>query len=433
MKVQKRAAPCGNPQGTACFFSCVKRKEEEMKIKVKKRILSLMMAVCLISAMMPTVTFAEGTGTVKAIQLVDGGNPTGGISGYDSTKCYDYIYFGNWKAQDTHTSSGPIKWRVLDTKTNMEEAEEGDGLFLLSDALLGTGSMGGVYFKQDGTSNAWQGSDAQTWCETLYKYSFSNGEQNAVLATTKSDKKFDSSSGPEMEFECSQNILSEDKVFFLSAEEAENSAYGFTDNNARIANYGNGAGVWWLRSPNANYTYYAGAVDITGSVSDGYVDSAWAARPALNLNLNSVIFTSAAEGGKSADTLGTLTSVSDYNGSEWKLTLLDNSRNFTANVNGQNSVSVGAGCSIEVSYSGAQTGSNEYVSALLCDSNGNVLYYGNIAQNDESGTATLTLPSGLITAGSKSGRERERCRAAFVVLSYIAKGRYPDRYLYRYR
>ena len=35
---------------------------------------------------------------------------------------------------------------------------------------------------------------------------------------------------------------------------------------------------------------------------------------------------------------------------------------------------------------------------LLCDSNGNVLYYGNIAQNNVSGTATLNIPA-VATAG----------------------------------
>ena len=57
------------------------------------------------------------------------------------------------------------------------------------------------------------------------------------------------------------------------------------------------------------------------------------------------------------------------------------------------------GCLLYTSYSGAQTGTNEYVSVLLCDSNGNVLYYGNIAQNSASGTAALNIPAGL-AAGS---------------------------------
>ena len=118
-----------------------------------------------------------------------------------------------------------------------------------------------------------------------------------------------------------------------------------------------------------------------------------AVRPAFNLELNSVLFTSAAANGKSIGTVGRLPAVSDYAGNEWKLTLLDAGRSaFAANVNGQTSVSVSAGGSVQITYSDAQTGANEYVSVLLCDSNGNVLYYGNIAQNSTNGTATLNIP-----------------------------------------
>lgn len=60
-----------------------------------------------------------------------------GISGYAEAGGYHYIYYGTW-------NGSPIKWRVLDDKTNTG----GDGLFLLSDVLLGTGTNGGVYFQQ---------------------------------------------------------------------------------------------------------------------------------------------------------------------------------------------------------------------------------------------------------------------------------------------
>lgn len=134
---------------------------------------------------------------------------------------------------------------------------------------------------------------------------------------------------------------------------------------------------------------------------DGVVDGSdvyddWAARPAFNLNLQSVLFTSAAVGGK-ADTAvdENLTAVTNYAGSEWKLTLLDSSRIFSADVNGQTSASASAGGTVEITYTGAETGGNEYVSAMLCDSNDNVLYYGNIAQGSASGTASVAVPADL--------------------------------------
>ena len=337
-----------------------------------------------------TVTLTVEIDTGKTVML-----GTSGISGYDSTNGYDYIYFGKWTAPDTYTTSGPIKWRVLDDQTNTGET----GLFLLSDALLGTRPYGDVYFDNSGNnSNVWQNSTARTWCNNFYSSSFSVNEQGAVLATTKSDKAFTSTGG--VSFAASESILNGDKVFFLSVEEAENGAYGFTDDSARIANYGGSAGTWWLRSPDASpyLTDFAGRVYDHGSVGNCYVYNGWTARPAFNLNLSAVLFTSAAADGKSSGTMGTLTAVSDYTGNEWKLTLMDSNRNsFKASVSEQDSVSVVAGRSIEVSYSDAKTGDNEYVSVLLCDNDGNVLYYGNIAQNSASGTATLNIPSGLAT------------------------------------
>lgn len=377
-------------------------------MKPKRRILSLLLAICLVVGIMPTAAFAANND--KAIQL-----GASNISGYDSTNGYDYIYYGEW-------DSSPIKWRVLDTKTNMANATEGDGLFLLSDVLLGTGDYGGVYFGSTSPySNAWQGSDAQDWCETFYSDSLTTQEQSAVLETTKSDGAFTSSTY-RVPFAASENILNGDKVFFLSAEEAENSAYGFTDDNARIANYGNRAGVWWLRSPDALLTSDAGLVYITGIVLNNIVFHFWAARPAFNLDLNSVLFISAAEGGKSSaaesggqsgEAVGSIFEIEGYTGNEWKLTLEDESRNFSAKVNGQTNVSAQAGDSVQITYSGAKEGDNEYVSVLLCDSSGTVLYYGNIAQNSKSGTATVSLPSDLAPGEYKLEVFSEQCNGDY--------------------
>ena len=342
---------------------------------MKKRILSILLCLCMAACMLPTVAFAAGAENDKAIQLVDSGTAAN-ISGGQN----DNIYFGTWDEE-------PIKWRVLDDQTNTGES----GLFLLSDALLGTGRYGDVYFDNSGnTSNAWQSSTAKTWCNNFYGSSFSNGEQGAVLATTKSDEAL-STGG--ISFASSENILNGDKVFFLSAEEAENSAYGFTDDNARIANYGNSAGVWWLRSPYAIFTTYAGVVFGDGPVYAYVVSGVWAARPAFNLNLNSVLFASAAVGGKPD---GGLTPISEYTGNEWKLTLKDSSRsNFAVT-----SAAVTAytnGSTVEISYTGAKTGANEYISALLVDDNGNPTYYGrsNAPLTETDGTAQLSVPAGF--------------------------------------
>ena len=338
---------------------------------MKKRILSILLCLCMAACMLPTVAFAAGAENDKAIQLVDSGTAAN-ISGGQN----DNIYFGTWDEE-------PIKWRVLDDQTNTGES----GLFLLSDALLGTGRYGDVYFDNSGnTSNAWQSSTAKTWCNNFYGSSFSNGEQGAVLATTKSDEAL-STGG--ISFAASENILNGDKVFFLSAEEAENSAYGFTDDNARIANYGNSAGVWWLRSPYAIFTTYAGVVFGNGPVYTYVVSGVWAARPAFNLNLNSVLFASAAVGGKPD---GGLTPISEYTGNEWKLTLKDSNRSFAVT---ETTASGDPGDILTLHYNGATTGANEYISVILADNSG-AQYYGRVAQpTAENGTVEIKIPSGL--------------------------------------
>ena len=344
-----------------------------------------MLCCVMLLGLMPTTAFAAGTG--KAIQL-----GTSGISGYDTAKGgtgYDYIYMGSY-------NSSPVKWRVLDDQTNFDSNGDGTnetGLFLLSEDLLGSGDRGDVYF--DGTSpysNAWQGSDAQAWCNTFESSNLDSLELAAILATTKSDDAFTSSTH-NVSFAASTNILNSDQVFFLSAEEAVNSEYGFTDDAARIANYGNSASTWWLRSPYADFTSSTGLVDGYGRVYDGGVGLGWAARPAFNLNLNSVLFTSAAVGGKPD---GGLTTISEYSGNEWKLTLKDSSRsNFAVT-----SAAVTAytnGSTVEISYTGAKTGANEYISALLVDDNGNPTYYGrsNAPLTETDGTAQLSVPAGF--------------------------------------
>lgn len=359
---------------------------------MKKRILSILTVLALCLGLLPTAAFAADGDTAIMLE-------TNGISGYDdSTNSYDYIYFGNWNAPDKYTTTGPIKWRVLDDQTNTG----GDGLFLLSDVLFGKGNRygGGVCFNQDRSSNVWQGSAAQKWCQDFYGSSFSTGEQGAVLATTKTDAAYKATSvRPPIDFLGSE--LKGDTVFFLSAEEVESSAYGFINNAARLAYFGNTGnwGAWWLRSPDKLNSAVAGTItrgsgDLSGSLNGNYVDNySYSARPAFNLNLNSVLFTSAAVGGKSATGMDSgLTAVGNYGGSEWKLTLLDSSRNFGVT---ETDISGDPGDTITLHYTGATTGDNEYISVILAAESG-VQYYGRIAKaTTAEGEISLMIPDTL--------------------------------------
>ena len=152
---------------------------------------------------------------------------------------------------------------------------------------------------------------------------------------------------------------------------------------------------WWLRSP-GSFDFYVAFVRGNGEVyysGFDFTTEQYGVRPAFNLNLNSVLFTSAAVGGKPD---GGLTTISEYSGNEWKLTLKDSSRsNFAVT-----SAAVTAytnGSTVEISYTGAKTGANEYISALLVDDNGNPTYYGrsNAPLTETDGTAQLSVPAGF--------------------------------------
>ena len=69
-------------------------------MKPKRRILSLLLVICLVVGLMPTVAFGAGTDTGKAIQLVDGGTAAN-IGG----KQADNIYFGTYQ-QSSDGNSG---------------------------------------------------------------------------------------------------------------------------------------------------------------------------------------------------------------------------------------------------------------------------------------------------------------------------------------
>ena len=346
---------------------------------MKKRILSILLLCCMVLGLLPTTVFANNDGT-KAIQL-----GTSGISGYDSTNnSYDYIYFGTW-------DNSTVKWRVLDTKTNMPNAQEEDGFFLLSDALLGTGEYGGVEF--DYTTpyfNDWKGSRAQDWCNDFYSRSLSITEQKAVLATSKSDALYG------MYYAASDNILDGDKVFFLSAEEAENAAYGFTDDNARIANYGDSAYIWWLRSPRRMNPDSAGTVNEKGAVIGEWVGQTNAARPAFNLKPDSVLLVSAAVGGKG--TADGMFKIPEYSGDEWKLTLLDDTRTFRVT---ETTAAGKPGGTVTLNFSGPRTGQNEYISAIIEGKNG-ATHYGRIMKPTAADRQlSFTLPHDLASGNYK--------------------------------
>ena len=337
----------------------------------------------------------------NAVMLADYDGPaiqlgTGGISGpteeeEDGKGSYyapnSYIYFG----VNSGNSSTPIKWRVLDADT----ANDGttSGMFLLSEYLLASD----VQFRyNESIDNAYQGSAAQFWCGLFLsnRLNFSTVEQDAMLGLVKTDSAEDdlySISWGE------SSLTATDKLFFLSVQELADYVGNYLATPGMAAtNTSLSASEWWLRSPYAYVRTAVGTVFKDGNVRYSSAQNYWAARPAFNLDLNAVLFTSAAEGGKSDVLVDSNLTEVGTGSTEWKLTLRDTSRSFNASAS---NTLVRVGENLTVTYSGAGTGKNEYVSAMLADSNGNILYYGRIAQNSANGTASVEIPSDL-TAGT---------------------------------
>lgn len=332
----------------------------------------------------------------NAVMLADYDGPaiqlgTGGISGpteveVDGKGSYyapnSYVYYGE-------NSSIPIKWRVLDA----DSANDGttSGMFLLAEYSL----VSKVKFHSIDYGSGYylyQGSDAQKWCSSFATGTdyFSATEQEAMLGIEKNDSSEDLYS---ISWGTS-SLTASDKVFFLSVQELADYVGNYNGAPGMAAtDTARNEELWWLRSYNDDNRGNVGMIYLDGEVGSGPVNSPnVAVRPALNLNLDSILFTSAAENAKvDAAVDSNLTEVGTGS-AEWKLTLKDTSRSFSASAS---NTLVRAGKNLTVTYSGAGTGENEYVSAMIADNNGNVLYYGRIAQNSESGTASVIIPSDL--------------------------------------
>ena len=363
-----------------------------------RRILPLLLIACLVMAMLPAAALAADTG--KAIQLVSGGSAAN-IGGSQK----DNVFFGNY-FQSNRTTKDPVKWRVL--------SNAGRQLFLLSDQNLDA-----LQYHTEQEDVTWETSTIRSWLngydasantggsngidytgDNFLNTAFSAKEQTAIAETNvvnEANTDYDTDGGND----------TTDRIFLLSLTETSNRNYfptyssSISTNTAYVADggkfgysmFGTGkADWWWLRSPGFDNTRAAFIEWEDGtSVTDGNPvnNENTAVRPAFNLNLSSVLFTSAADDGKSAGASG-LAQVVAYSGNDWKLTLLDSARAFAA------SNAVQAGNTVSFSYSGAQTGVNEYLSAVIMDQNGTIAYYGRILQpGSASGTASLTLPSGV--------------------------------------
>ena len=334
---------------------------------MKKRILSILLLCCMVLPLLPTAAFAADTG--KAIQL-----GTDALSKNVNTASAPTVYFG--KNQDNN----PAAWRVIGYDGSGVTSSKGDI------TLLAAGAMGVIPFADIILYNEYAPSNLKTAIDALAGKL--TAEENAAVKK----RALTSGSYNGENTDCIAGGQVDNAVFWpLSTKEAI-----AVNNDLRALDPAHPNWVtssWYLRSPGSK-TFYVAIVSSDGSVqysgaSIRKKNNHRTVRPAFNLNLNSVLFASAAVGGKPE---GGLTPISEYGGNEWKLTLLDSSRNFAVT---EKAVSGAPDDTVTLHYTGATTGINEYISAIIADSSG-AQYYGRVAQpTAASGTVEIKIPSDL--------------------------------------
>ena len=280
------------------------------------------------------------------------------------------VYFGQNHEND------PGAWRVIGYDGNGVAAAAGNM------TLLSAGNMGVVQFDDDGVNNEYAPSDLKIAIDALAE-KLTTEENAAVKKRTLTSGSYNGENT-----DCVAGAQVDNAVFWpLSTAEAS-----AVNKDLRIVDKEHpswASSYWWLRSPGSSDL--AAAVRGVGDVHHGgyNVVIEYGVRPAFKLNLNSVLFTSAAVGGKPD---GGLTKVPEYSGNEWKLTLLDSSNNFAVT---ENAASAAPGDTIVLHYTEASAWPNEYISAIIADSSG-AQYCGRITKPAMgSGTVEIKIPSGL--------------------------------------
>ena len=341
---------------------------------MKKRILSILLTLCMMLCLTPISVFAEEVGAEGSAAIQLGTDALSVLSKNVNTATAPTVYFGQ------NHENNPAAWRVIGYDGSGVTSSQGDI------TLLAAGAMGVIPFADTILNNEYAPSNLKATIDALAE-KLTTEENAAVKKRALTSGSYDGENT-----DCVAGGQVDNAVFWpLSAKEAI-----VVNNDLRALNPAHPNWVttaWWLRSPGSN-KYNVAVVRSDGSVEySGYTmlifNNHRTVRPAFNLNLNSVLFASAAVGGKPD---GGLAEVSKYSGNEWKLTLLDSRRNFAVT---EKTVSAVPDDTVTLNYKGATRGKNEYISVILADNNG-AQYYGRVAQpTAKSGTVEIKIPSDI--------------------------------------
>ena len=325
---------------------------------MKKRILSILLTLCMVLCLVPITVFAAGG--AKAI--------------LPGTSAKSIL-----KIDQSRLSFAGHEWWVIGQKT--DESNNAPIITLLAvkndfgDVPFRTGSAvpfeNASRYSEDNGYYANNPSDMSQWRKPN-EYAGSTLQQKMVSLAEAIPEKEQAVIRPK---DITEGITGQEvKAQKLWAFSQEDSIYLYR-NSCKYA------AKWWTRSSNEVYGYGSWTIHPDGrSGSALNVDYDAAVRPAMELDLSSVLFISAAEHGKVADLT---TPIAEYAGDEWKLTLHDSDRDdFTAKTVLVN------GSVLEVEYKNAKVGDNEYISAVIKDADGSISRYTRVVQLDGTTNGT---------------------------------------------
>ena len=325
---------------------------------MKKRILSILLVFCMMMSFVPITVFAAGG--AKAI--------------LPGTSAQSIL-----KIDKSRLSFAGHEWWVIGQKT--DKSNNAPIITLLAvnndfgDVPFRTGSAvpfeNARRYSEDNGYYANNPSDMSQWRKPN-EYAGSTLQQKMVSLAEAIPEKEQAVIRPK---DITEGITGQEvKAQKLWAFSQEDSIYLYR-NSCKYA------AKWWTRSSNEVYGYGSWTIHPDGrSGSALNVDYDAAVRPAMELDLSSVLFISAAEHGKVADLT---TPIAEYAGDEWKLTLHDSDRDdFTAKTVLVN------GSVLEVEYKNAKVGDNEYISAVIKDADGSISRYTRVVQLDGTTNGT---------------------------------------------
>jgi len=325
---------------------------------MKKRILSILLTLCMVLCLVPITVFAAG----GAKDILPG------------TSAQSIL-----KIDQSRLSFAGHEWWVIGQKT--DKSNNAPIITLLAvnndfgDVPFRTGSAvpfeNARRYSEDNGYYANNPSDMSQWRKPN-EYAGSTLQQKMVSLAEAIPEKEQAVIRPK---DITEGITGQEvKAQKLWAFSQEDSIYLYR-NSCKYA------AKWWTRSSNEVYGYGSWTIHPDGrSGSALNVDYDAAVRPAMEMDLSSVLFISAAEHGKVADLT---TPIAEYAGDEWKLTLHDSDRDdFTAKTVLVN------GSVLEVEYKNAKVGDNEYISAVIKDADGSISRYTRVVQLDGTTNGT---------------------------------------------